>query len=153
MKTYKILIFLFLISFVCCKQKKSSEGIINKKEVPKSITKSNTDFTQEVTIDELKYFYKKLNNLCKSHTENISKILSKKVMKLYPNFCEMHKIISLQKEGEVQFEIDNGIGVITINSVEFIEGTDEKHRNEYSTFFYIIKNNNKLILNEIGGAG
>lgn len=153
MKTDKILIFLFLISFICCKQKKSTEGIKNKEEIPKSVTKSKSDFTQEVTIEELKIFYKKLNNLCKSHTENMSKILSKKVIKLYPNFCEMHKITSSQKKGEVQFEIDNGIGVITINSVEFIEGIEEKHRNEYSTFLYIIKKNSKLILNEIGGAG
>lgn len=155
MKKIKILLLICYAIFISCKKHTNNTGDfvdqINKEDV-NNIT-SKKEF-EEVTISELKTFFNRLGNICKTNKNDISKQLSSNVLEGYPEFCNMFDIVSAQREGEIQFDIiENEGGVITINSVEIIEDDGDKHRNEYSTLLYIKKINNELIINDLGGAG
>ncbi len=146
MRKNKIIIsFLFVALLSCNKKKPNVESLIT--EV--SIKKASIIQDEQITIYEIKTFFGQLKNNCE-----VSNQLTSSVEKEYPKFCEMIVIILSQKEGEIEYEIiKNKKGVISINSVEIIEDDGNKYRNEYSTFLYIVKKNNELIIDEIGGAG
>lgn len=154
MKKYSFpFLILILFTYISCRENsKNATANIKKKEIIRD-TIAKLKEVEKITISELKSFHKKTLNICKTSENDIGLYISDDVRKSYPNFRKMFNTSYSQKDGEVLFEIDNGIGIITINSIEFIESDGQKHRNEYSTFFYVIKRDNELIINEVGGAG
>ena len=147
MKKYNLI--LLIAFFISCKENLKKPLAIDNTKIEK---KSSLQI--KITIPELQSFERKLNAICVNNDTKILTVLTDNVSESYPEFCEMFKNAKLDKDGEIQFDIDEiGKGIITINSVELIEDDGEKYRNEYSTFIYVIKIDDKLIINEIGGAG
>jgi len=140
---------------MCCKENRKETnklGDQSNKSIKKDITR---DKYEQITILELRSFFNQLNIDCENEDSKLSKQISSEVLKKYPDFCKQHKNAYAQREGEIEFNVieKEKEGVITINSIQIIEDDGENYRNEYSTFYYIRKKENQLIVYNIGGAG
>ena len=154
MEKNKLICLFVFISVLSCKKEMTNST--NTRKIKTEVIKKESIQTIKqdslITTSELKSFFIKIKDIC-DEEKKVELFLSKKVLELYPNFCELINSVYYQKDGEIDFEIYKHEGIITINSIEYITEHEEKYRNEYSTFFYIIKEKEKLVINKIGGAG
>ncbi len=142
----------------------------NKPEVMKktsSISTSQNKLTKnlnEICLKNkdtilLKDFFIKIRKICNSDSTKIKNYLTKNVKSNYQlNFCSLLDDAYSNKEEEVSYKIledsEDCKGIVEIYSVNFYKDEDgEEYRNEYSTYFYIIKRDNDLFIDKIGGAG
>lgn len=157
-KKISIIVLILTTTLFSCKSKNEDKSVkqITIKDYNKNLKK---DCSKQIDIEKIKIFFDEIKKTCIQDSTKISTFLTNNIDKhYYKNFCSLLTEALKEIEGEEEYTIteDSGDckGFININSVNFYDDGEEKHRNEYSTFLYLIfTNDNKILIDKIEGAG